>query len=521
MRQRRGKLRPQDSCPQDSRRARPLAALSNWCVFGLAVAGFVLFCIFVRRLSDYASHQEGAQVPRGDLDGVDARFEELSFKGFEAFEQKSFAKAVQLFAAASKLRPGLGAAYGNLGLALLEKGQIDKSQILIGDAAAVLKHAVHLDPSRASVWTNYANALAKLGMHSNDAEQAYRSAIAVDPTRVFPYSGLGRLLFDANKLEQSREMYRQAVRIKPGESSLLISLADVSAALGDWTAAAALYQRVMEQEPQNLRALKATAYAAFKTGDSGRSEMLFERAISLSPLDGETKHLMSAILGESPAFASHDYVEQLFDNMAARFDLHLQSLQYEAPRRLVQALVTAARAHGLTPLRRVLDLGCGTGLAGLELRSTSRVEHLEGVDLSAKMLDKARGRRPQVYNATHQAGVVEFLRKHHFETSWDMAIAADTIPYFGDLQPLFSAAAATISLGGLLGLNTEDMPQEEGSGKQYILRSTGRYVHSPAYVESTAAGAGFQLVTMQRFASRREAGAAVSSTLFVFAMHST
>ena len=39
-------------------------------------------------------------------------------------------------------------------------------------------------------------------------------------------------------------------------------------------------------------------------------------------------------------------------------------------------------------LGNILDLGCSTGLFGLEIKQVC--EHLEGIDLSKKMLDEAK-----------------------------------------------------------------------------------------------------------------------------------
>ena len=82
------------------------------------------------------------------------------------------------------------------------------------------------------------------------------------------------------------------------------------------------------------------------------------------------------------------YVRHLFDQFSADYDDRmLGQLNYAAPRILNELadLVMAGR-DGLA----VVDLGCGTGLAGMMFRS--RAARLDGVDLSPAMIEKARAR---------------------------------------------------------------------------------------------------------------------------------
>ena len=62
----------------------------------------------------------------------------------------------------------------------------------------------------------------------------------------------------------------------------------------------------------------------------------------------------------------------------------LEQLAYAAPHTLAELadLVMAGR-DGL----RILDLGCGTGLAGMAFKSRARL--LDGIDLSPAMIEKA------------------------------------------------------------------------------------------------------------------------------------
>jgi ubiquinone/menaquinone biosynthesis methyltransferase len=97
------------------------------------------------------------------------------------------------------------------------------------------------------------------------------------------------------------------------------------------------------------------------------------------------------------AFDSPDtksrYVRRLFSTIAHRYDLITVLLSYGQDRRWKRRLVSMAP---LSPGVRVLDLACGTGditfaLADAGARSV-------GLDITARMVELARAKRPSVAN---------------------------------------------------------------------------------------------------------------------------
>ena len=62
-----------------------------------------------------------------------------------------------------------------------------------------------------------------------------------------------------------------------------------------------------------------------------------------------------------------DYVESLFDGFADTFEgVLVEQLEYCAPAKVAEAAINATAHRG--KYASALDAGCGTGLAGLELR---------------------------------------------------------------------------------------------------------------------------------------------------------
>ena len=94
----------------------------------------------------------------------------------------------------------------------------------------------------------------------------------------------------------------------------------------------------------------------------------------------------------------------------------------------------------------VLDAGCGTGLAGLLFRPLA-----SRLDLSPGMIQKATDRG--VYDRLDVGELCGSLAEHH--GSYDLIVAADMWPYFGELDSVFSAVAGGLRAAAALARTVE------------------------------------------------------------------
>lgn len=78
---------------------------------------------------------------------------------------------------------------------------------------------------------------------------------------------------------------------------------------------------------------------------------------------------------------------KLYDDWAASYESEIAENGYATPGRCAAAL----KAHSVDVTLPVLDFGCGTGLSGLALKLAGFTT-IDGVDLSAEMLDRARAK---------------------------------------------------------------------------------------------------------------------------------
>jgi predicted TPR repeat methyltransferase len=201
-------------------------------------------------------------------------------------------------------------------------------------------------------------------------------------------------------------------------------MARAYAADGDLAAAADLYAQAVELAPGFASAWFALGEAREVLGDRDGARAAFERAAVADQEDRQGAALrLKRLGGGDPAReALHGYVRTLFDQYAPRFDRALADLSYSAPEKLREAVTKYGLRFGT-----MLDLGCGTGLAGAAFRP--HVDWLIGVDLSPKMIEEAH--RKGVYDRLVVNDVVAFLAGES-EQSAQLIIAADVFAYIAD-----------------------------------------------------------------------------------------
>jgi predicted TPR repeat methyltransferase len=233
----------------------------------------------------------------------------------------------------------------------------------------------------------------------------------------------------------------------------------------------------------------------------------YRRVLEVDPSRQDVQHMIAALSGvapgDAPPRAADAYVAEEFDGFAARYDEVLVGwLAYRGPEVVHRAVLAVLGAN--PPRQDIVDLGCGTGLAGRVFRPLAR--RLDGVDLSAKMVEKARARG--LYDSLHVDEIGRFLAA--MPDAYTLALAADVLIYFGDLAPVFAAVAQALKPGGVFAFTVE-----AGSGAPYRLMESGRYAHDDAYVRAAAAAAGFDVARATDETVRKEKLKPVQSRCYV------
>jgi len=347
------------------------------------------------------------------------------------------------------------------------------------------------------------------------AIEGYEQAVPTRPPNPYAYSNLGEAHRAAGDSINARACYEKALAIKPDYAEAHYHLGLVLADQGDDDEAIACYRKALALKPELLLARYNLGVALKGRGRSDEATLCFREILKVDPDNELAQFSLAALTAQNPERPPERHVANLFDNHAPRFDAHLvDKLRYRVP----EDLVALARRHAKDPEKRwdVLDLGCGTGLVGVAVAPYAR--QLVGVDLSARMLEKARERN--LYQRLDQRDLLTMMRQEQ-AASYDVIFAADVFIYLGNLAGIVREAARLLRADGLLAVSVEALDDSgvessgENAGNDYRLQVSGRYCHSTNYLRRLAQESGFRNVDISATELRLERGSPVRGWLAI------
>jgi len=333
-----------------------------------------------------------------------------------------------------------------------------------------------------------------------EAERLYRASLALVPARASTLINLAAVQLRLARPSDALASADAALAVERDSVDALLHRATALAELARPHDALAAFQRLLAIEPRHATAWSGYGTVLREMGRLDEAANAFRAALRHGGDGGEDElngFYLASVEGSAapPSAPPRAYVAGLFDRYADEFDSHLVGqLRYQAHGRLVQQLIASERAGAR--FESALDLGCGTGLCGPLVRPI--VGRLTGVDLSARMLDKARALG--VYDRLAHADIVEFLAAN--EERFDLVLAADVFIYVGDLARVFALLERAIGRG-VFCFSVESLG-DEGAGVRLL--PSLRYAHSDAYLESLASQHGFEVVAMEHAPVREEQG---------------
>ncbi|WEX75999.1 class I SAM-dependent methyltransferase [Sinorhizobium numidicum] len=268
-------------------------------------------------------------------------------------------------------------------------------------------------------------------------------------------------------------------------------------------------QKTTKIDEEALAEAYNRALSLEKSGNYDAAAAAYREVLELDPEDhgGAAIRLASMGRGETPLKAPDAYVATLFDQHADVFDnVLVDQLAYCVPL-LVRQRIQALK---LGPFKRVLDLGCGTGLTGGALRDMA--EDITGVDISENMIEIAHEK--DLYETLYVAEAVDFLDDNDDEP-FDLIVATDVLPYMGALEAFFFGAVDNLVPGGLLILSSETLPAETFAERGYVVGPHQRFAHSETYLRDRLGATGFEIVEVGDIIVRMEEGEPIAGHLVI------
>lgn len=336
-------------------------------------------------------------------------------------------------------------------------------------------------------------ALLRRAGHAAEAITILHDAIARDPDNYQLHDELGEALCHMNRIEEGIGSFMTALRVKPDFDEACYKIGVAFCARGMFYLGITWFERAITINPAATRNLAPWGRALIATGCYEVAAKVLQQWLDAEPNNPAPRHLLSAVLGSSEITrASAEYVRNLFNMHAPEFDEVLAKLKYCAPEVLVRNLLQARAVP--TAGWEILDVGCGTGLAGVHLKRLAR--RMVGVDLSPRMLEAARARN--VYDELLEADLVDYLRGQ--TSTFDVVTAVDVLPYLGDLSEFFNLSRQSLRDGGLVVFVVEAL---RGEGA-FRLNPTGRFSHSADYLRNVMGKAGFDVLRFSEEVCRHE-----------------
>jgi predicted TPR repeat methyltransferase len=363
----------------------------------------------------------------------------------------------------------------------------------------------------------------------------YNQALHLDPNYVNCYYNLGLIYQDKGDIQEASKQYATVIALDPNHVESRLNQCNILFAIEDLVAAEECYIEIIQIQPNYVRGLVNLASLYVSSGSSEeiylqRATQLYSAALDIDPTNRMALHGLRSLTAsvESNNTDSNngedegmdvEYVRELFDSYSFHFDSSLRSLNYSAPWLVASLLADhLAELPSEPSVLSVLDLGAGTGLVCEALRnmSTQTSFAITAVDVSAKMLAKARERK--CYDTIEQGDITAFLAEKAAESSLrrvEVIVLADVLVYFGELRTVLRACLDLLTDGGVVLFTVEDLQANsllitgEASSLSFALQRSGRFGHSSSYIEALAVELGFELWRLLECVPRTDSGVAV------------
>jgi len=322
----------------------------------------------------------------------------------------------------------------------------------------------------------------------------YEKALSIKSDYVEAHYNLGFTHHRLGNLDEAVRSYKKVIAIKPDyaatHSNKILSVIYFFSKGLILDAIDAL-EILIKKNPNDALLFNMTGGCYASQGRTALAIKFYEKALILKPGYAIPQHMLNSLLGNTSKSPPKEYVKNLFDDYAERFDESLLGqLQYKLPFRIKEIILKLDLTK--TKFDKVIDLGCGTGLSGKDLRGISN--YLTGIDISINMVSKARGLG--IYDSLIVGDIVEILSAS--KRKYDLFIALDVLIYIGDVKSIFNAVKNCCNKSGLFIFSIE--VQE---GDEYSLLKSSRYAHSENYILNIASDL-FKVVDSQDVKLRKE-----------------
>ena len=403
-------------------------------------------------------------------------------------EGGSLGEAVEQYRRTLVLQPDNIAALMNLGIVLANRGEFDGAMVQF-------EQVLLRQPQLADANIHLGHALAELG-RSDEAIARYRMALRARPDHALAYNSLGNVLQQQGKIGEALTQYQEAVRLMPDNPKVRVDLglALIEAGRREEAIAESAAAARLGDQPRFPHFMLGVLLARCGLNEAAREQ--FEAYLRGAPDDPRGARMCLAALGfgTPPERASSELLTELYVLRAGWWDRGPGASRDNLWARLVQ---TTFERLAVTPeTLQVLDAGCGSGVVGALIGS--KVGRLVGVDLSPGLIERAR--ETNFYHELYQDDLVRFMAAR--PETYDVVTSSAVLVHFGNLDPVFEAAAETLRDQGSFIFTVFDNQDDENAvavgSMERGYAQTGCYVHGRNYVIRSAVAHRFSVESLSQ-----------------------
>lgn len=217
------------------------------------------------------------------------------------------------------------------------------------------------------------------------------------------------------------------------------------------------------------------------------------------------EYLFDILTGKTKDNSSNEFVKVEFDSFAKTFENKLvNTLEYKIPTIISEQM----KQHiDLSKKYDLLDLGCGTGLMGVELQTISN--NIIGIDLSPEMLKITEEKN--IYTELIEIGIEEYLIDLK-NLSLEIVTATDVFVYIGDLDNIFSELSNKLIKNGIFAFSIESLDSDT---IDFRLNDTVRFSHSKHYIRKLCDKFNFTILEESNTVIRKEKNEDVAGFIYI------
>ena len=248
-------------------------------------------------MEDFAEYHTSSGFKDGVLSTerrIVVKQREVQVNELEAY--KKFSKAVnddhELYVALSSGKP-VGTSYQDAIWSLPYSGNPEAARAYddarddfqkhdVQGEIASLNRAVQMDPKfiRAGLWLGE---IYKFQQQTDQAVEAYRKAMAIDPRLPISYKALGLTLLGSKRFEDAVPVWQELIKLSPSDSSALTGLANTLLGLKRYGEAAGALESAVKLNPQLLDLYIQIGSDYLKAGDTEKALAAYQKFLDADP----------------------------------------------------------------------------------------------------------------------------------------------------------------------------------------------------------------------------------------------